>query len=199
MKKTLNVNIGSMAFVLDEDAYYMLRRYLDDVEARFEPNEAAETLNDLEMRIADIFTEELSSPRQVVDVEMVRKAISILGRADEIRLDVMPSAVFSNPEAAAVGLTEAQCREAGMEYTARKTPFRANGRAVADEADGGLIKLITNNDGTIIGCHVCGSHAADIVQEASALMSLGCKADRLHDITHIHPTIAELLRDSVEN
>lgn len=83
MKKTLNVNIGSMAFVLDEDAYYMLRRYLDDVEARFEPNEAAETLNDLEMRIADIFTEELSSPRQVVDVEMVRKAISILGRADE--------------------------------------------------------------------------------------------------------------------
>lgn len=83
MKKTLNVKIGSMAFILDEDAYYMLRRYLDDVEARFEPVEAAETLNDLEMRIADIFSEELSSPRQVVDVDLVRKAISILGRADE--------------------------------------------------------------------------------------------------------------------
>ena len=83
MKKTLNVRIGSVAFVLDEDAYYMLRHYLDDVEARFEPVEAAETLNDLEMRIADIFTEELASPRQVVDVELVRKAISILGRADE--------------------------------------------------------------------------------------------------------------------
>lgn len=83
MKKTLNVKIGSMAFILDEDAYNMLRRYLDDVEARFEPVEAAETLNDLEMRIADIFSEELSSPRQVVDVDLVRKAISILGRADE--------------------------------------------------------------------------------------------------------------------
>lgn len=117
----------------------------------------------------------------------------ILGRADNIRLDLMPSAVFTNPEAAAVGLTESQCKDAGMEYAVRKTPYRANGRAVADEADGGLLKLITWNDGLIVGCHVCGSHAADIVQEVTAIMSMGCTLDRLHDITHIHPTIAELL------
>lgn len=117
----------------------------------------------------------------------------ILGRADNIRFDLMPSAVFTNPEAAAVGLTESQCKDAGMEYAVRKTPYRANGRAVADEADGGLLKLITGNDGLIVGCHVCGSHAADIVQEVTAIMSMGCTLDRLHDITHIHPTIAELL------
>lgn len=117
----------------------------------------------------------------------------ILGRADNIRFDLMPSAVFTNPEAAAVGLTESQCKDAGMEYSVRKTPYRANGRAVADEADGGLLKLITGNDGLIVGCHVCGSHAADIVQEVTAIMSMGCTLDRLHDITHIHPTIAELL------
>ena len=117
----------------------------------------------------------------------------ILGRADNIRLDLMPSAVFTNPEAAAVGLTESQCKDAGMEYAVRKTPYRANGRAVADDADGGLLKLITGNDGLIVGCHVCGSHAADIVQEVTALMSMGGTLDRLHDITHIHPTIAELL------
>lgn len=117
----------------------------------------------------------------------------ILGRADNIRLDLMPSAVFTNPEAAAVGMTESQCKDTGMEYAVRKTPYRANGRAVADEADGGLLKLITGNDGLIVGCHVCGSHAADIVQEVTAIMSMGCTLDRLHDITHIHPTIAELL------
>ena len=83
MKKTLNVRIGSVAFVLDEDAYYMLRHYLDDVEARFEPVEAAETLNDLEMPIAVIFTEELGSPRELVDGDLVRKASSILSGADE--------------------------------------------------------------------------------------------------------------------
>lgn len=117
----------------------------------------------------------------------------ILGRADNIRLDLMPSAVFTNPEAASVGLTEIQCKDAGMVYAVRKTPYRANGRAVADDADGGLLKLITGNDGLIVGCHVCGSHAADIVQEVTAIMSMGCTLDRLHDITHIHPTIAELL------
>lgn len=117
----------------------------------------------------------------------------IIGKPDDIRLDVMPSAVFTNPEAASVGFTEAQCRDAGLDYSVRKTPFRANGRAVADEADGGLLKLITGSGGRIIGCHVCGVHAADIVQEVSALMAVGCPVDRLHDITHIHPTIAELL------
>lgn len=122
----------------------------------------------------------------------------ILGRADGIRLDFMPSAVFSNPEAAAVGLTEAQCREAGMDYAVRKIPFRANGRAVADEADGGLLKLITGDGGKLLGCHVCGPHAADIVQEASALMAMGCTSSQLYGITHIHPTIAELLRDAAE-
>ena len=117
----------------------------------------------------------------------------ILGRADNIRLDIMPSAVFTNPEAAAVGLTESQCKDAGMEYSVRKTPYRANGRAVADEADGGLLKLLTDGDGRLIGCHACGQHAADIVQEATALMNMGCTVGQLNEITHIHPTIAELL------
>lgn len=117
----------------------------------------------------------------------------ILGRADNIRLDIIPSAVFTNPEAAAVGLTESQCKYAGMEYSVRKTPYRANGRAVADEADGGLLKLLTDGDGRLIGCHACGLHAADMVQEAAALMNMGCTVGQLNEITHIHPTIAELL------
>lgn len=83
MKKTLNVNIGSMAFVVDEDAYYMLKKYLDDVASRFEPGEQEETMNDVEIRVADIFTENLASPLQVVGVDLVRRAISIIGKAEE--------------------------------------------------------------------------------------------------------------------
>ena len=123
----------------------------------------------------------------------IRCVNHILDRTDNIRLDIMPSAVFTNPEAAAVGLTESQCKDAGMEYAVRKTPYRADGRAVADEADGGLLKLLTDGDGRLIGCHACGLHAADIVQEATALMNMGCTVGQLNEITHIHPTIAELL------
>ncbi len=72
-----------MAFVVDEDAYYMLKRYLEDVGSRFEPEEQEETMNDVEMRIADIFSENLASPRQIVGVELVRRAISIIGKAEE--------------------------------------------------------------------------------------------------------------------
>lgn len=117
----------------------------------------------------------------------------IIGKTDNIRLDMIPSAVFTNPEAASVGLTEAQCRNAEIDFSVRKTPYRANGRAVADDADDGLLKLISSPDGRIIGCHVCGEHASAIVQEASALISMSCTIDRLQDITHIHPTISELL------
>lgn len=117
----------------------------------------------------------------------------IIGKADNIRLDMIPSAVFTSPEAASVGLTETQCRDAGIDCSVRKTPYRANGRAIADEADDGLLKLISDADGRILGCHVCGEHAADIVQEASSLMAMGCTVSRLKDLTHIHPTVSELL------
>lgn len=83
MKKTLNVNIGSIAFVIDEDAYFLLKRYLEDVESRVEPGVMNETMSDLEMRIADIFLENVSSPREVISCEHVRRAISIIGGADE--------------------------------------------------------------------------------------------------------------------
>lgn len=83
MKKTMNVNIGSVAFVIDEDAYYMLKNYLDDVRSRFDVDEQAEVMNDVEMRIADIFTEAIASPRQVINTDHVRRAIGIIGKADE--------------------------------------------------------------------------------------------------------------------
>lgn len=83
MKKTLNVNIGSVAFVIDEDAYWMLKNYLDDVRSRFDVDERAEVMNDVEMRIADIFTETIASPRQVINVDHVRRAIAIIGKADD--------------------------------------------------------------------------------------------------------------------
>ena len=83
MKKTLNVNIGSVAFVIDEDAYYMLKNYLDDVRSRFDVDEQAEVMNDVEMRVADIFTEAIASPRQVINTDHVRRAIAIIGRAEE--------------------------------------------------------------------------------------------------------------------
>lgn len=81
MKKTLRVNVGRVAFTMDEDAYLLLKRYLDDIALRCEPGDE-ETLQDVEMRVADLFMEQLRPATSVVDVALVRRVMAIIGRAE---------------------------------------------------------------------------------------------------------------------
>lgn len=118
----------------------------------------------------------------------------IVGRTDTIRQEIMPAAIFTNPEAAFVGSSEDQCRQDGIEYSCQKSYYRANGKAVAMGCDEGMIKLLADIHGRIIGCHAFGAHAADIVQEVSVLMCRDTTLSQLHDMTHIHPTLSEMIR-----
>lgn len=82
MNKTLNVNIGGLPFVIDEDAHLMLRSYLNQIESRLTPLEKAEIMEDVENRIADIFSQSVNIRMQVINSIMVQKAIEIIGSAD---------------------------------------------------------------------------------------------------------------------
>ena len=117
----------------------------------------------------------------------------ILGREDSIRLDVMPSAIFTTPEAACVGPGEDQLKADGIAYRCRKAFWRANGKALSMDETEGLLKLFTDESGCLLGCHAFGAHAADIVQEVSALICLGTTLDQLRGMVHIHPTLSEVL------
>jgi phage shock protein PspC (stress-responsive transcriptional regulator) len=81
MKQTYNVNIGGRAYNIDNDAYELLDRYLNDISSRLSETDV-ESMEDIETRIADIFDEKISSPIQVVTIEMVRRAMAIIGRPD---------------------------------------------------------------------------------------------------------------------
>ncbi len=122
----------------------------------------------------------------------------IAGRADGMRLDIVPSAIFTHPEAAGVGMTEDQCKQAGIVYTCKKGHYRANGKALAMEATDGMLKLIADEKGLILGCHVYGAHAADMVQEVSCLMTKGSTVAELADMVHIHPTLGEILAETAQ-
>lgn len=121
----------------------------------------------------------------------------ILNRPDDIRFDVMPSAIFTNPEAASVGLSEDQLKAEQRPYECRKGFYRSNGKALAMNETDGMIKLLvdTANDQRIVGCHAFGAHSADIVQEIAALMNSGTTLQQLANIIHIHPTLSEILHD----
>lgn len=113
------------------------------------------------------------------------------------RLDIIPSAVFTMPECAMVGLTEKQCAEKGLTFKVGKATFRANGKALAMGEPDGLVKVITSDNGKLLGCHICGAHAADLVQEAATLMTADMPASALCDAVHSHPTLGETVAAAV--
>lgn len=121
---------------------------------------------------------------------------TILGRHDAIRLDIMPSAIFTHPEAAGVGMSEDQYKAQGIDYTCRKAYHRANGKSLTMGETDGMVKLIADADGRIIGCHAYGPHSADMVQEISALMCRETTVAQLRDMVHIHPTVGEMLQEA---
>jgi len=126
----------------------------------------------------------------------VRAVNHILGIADDIRFDIMPAAIFTNPEAASVGCSEDFCKQNGLDYRLGRGYYRANGKALAMNEPEGMVKLLAAADGRIIGCHAYGAHSADMVQEVSALMCRDTTVSQLCDMVHIHPTLSEVLHEA---
>ena len=132
------------------------------------------------------------------EMQAVRAVNHILGKTDGIDFNIMPAAIFTNPEAACVGSTEDQLKEQGLAYECKKSFWRANGKALAMNATEGLLKLFASPEGLILGCHAYGAHAADIVQEVSVLMCKQTTLQELADMVHIHPTLSEILKNAVD-
>jgi len=124
----------------------------------------------------------------------------ICGQADSIDFGIIPAAVFTMPEAATVGMTEEEAEAAGIPVRCLKSMFRANGKAVSmDDADGFCKLLIAEQDGRLLGCHLFGPHAADIVQEIAALLSKRATLADLQSVIHAHPTLGEVIQSAAHS
>lgn len=113
---------------------------------------------------------------------------------DGLRLDVVPAAVFTVPEVATVGLTEEDCRAQGIDYTVRKSFYRANGKALCMDDTDGMCKLLVAGDGKLLGCHLYGLHAADLIQEMVVLLMQSATLEDFRRVIHGHPTLGEVLQ-----
>lgn len=121
----------------------------------------------------------------------------IMNKQDKIRFDIMPAAVFTHPEAGSVGMSEDACKKEGIKCIVKKGFFRSNGKALAMEETEGMLKVMADENGKIIGCHVFGAHSADITQQVAVLMNNDATLNDLRDIIHIHPTIGEVLLETI--
>jgi dihydrolipoamide dehydrogenase len=112
--------------------------------------------------------------------------------------DVVPNVVYTHPELASVGLTDSQAKEKfGDTVKAARFPFRASGRALALGEVDGVTKIVTaGKDGRIVGVHIAGPQASEIIAEATLAMRLEATVEDVAATIHAHPTLAETFREA---
>lgn len=118
----------------------------------------------------------------------------ILGKTDDIDFEVVPSAVFTDPECGMAGLTEEQCKAKGIEVEIGKSFYRSNGKALAMGETDGICKLIFDKaDGRLIGAHIMGAEAALLAQQCADLIALRRTRDDIKQLIFGHPTLSEII------
>jgi len=121
----------------------------------------------------------------------------IAGRYAHINYEVIPSVIYTAPEIAWVGQTEQQLKASGVPYKSGLFPFSANGRARALEAASGFVKLLAHREtDSILGVHIIGPMAGELIAEATLAMEFEGSAEDLQRTIHAHPTLAEALHEA---
>ena len=129
--------------------------------------------------------------------EGVMVAERIAGHKAQMNYDVVPNVIYTHPEVASVGLTEEQVKAAGDDYNVGTFPFAASGRAMAANETGGMVKVIAHAEtDRILGCHIVGPSAADLVQQVAIAMEFGSSAEDLGMIVFGHPTLSETVHEA---
>ena len=129
--------------------------------------------------------------------EGVAVAERIAGQAGHVNYDVIPGVVYTMPEVASVGKTEEELKSAGIEYVSGKFPFTANGRARAMNQTDGFVKFLADkNTDRVLGVHIIGFGAGEMIHEAAVLMEFGGSSEDLGRTCHAHPTMSEAVREA---
>jgi dihydrolipoamide dehydrogenase len=118
---------------------------------------------------------------------------------ENIKMDYLsvPRCTFTYPEIASAGLTEKEAKDKGIRTKVGRFPFMANGRALAENESEGLVKIIADESGKIVGAHILGNRATDLIAELTLAIKMQAKAEDIIETTHAHPTLPEAIREAV--
>jgi dihydrolipoamide dehydrogenase len=129
--------------------------------------------------------------------EGVALAELLVGQAGHVNYDVIPGVVYTSPELASVGKTEEELKAAGIAYKAGKFLFIANGRAKANQTTDGFAKILADaKTDKVLGAHIIGPQAGELIHEVAVLMEFGGSAEDLARTTHAHPTLSEAVKEA---
>ena len=129
--------------------------------------------------------------------EGVACAEIIAGQAGHVNYDVIPGVVYTTPEVSSVGKTEEELKQAGVAYTSGKFPFTANGRSKVNQTTDGFVKVLADaKTDRVLGVHIIGREAGEMIHEAAVLMEFGGSAEDLARTCHAHPTRSEAVKEA---
>ncbi|MBQ0721236.1 MAG: dihydrolipoyl dehydrogenase [Gammaproteobacteria bacterium] len=129
--------------------------------------------------------------------EGVMVAERIAGQKTQVNYDIIPNVIYTHPEIASVGLTEQEIKQSGDDYNVGMFPFAASGRAMAADDTDGLVKILADGEtDRILGCHVIGPSAAELVQQVAVAMEFGSTAEDLGLMVFAHPTMSEAVHEA---
>lgn len=129
--------------------------------------------------------------------EGVAVAEIIAGQAGHVNYDVIPGVVYTTPEVSSVGKTEEELKQAGVAYTVGKFPFTANGRSKVNQTTDGFVKILADaKTDRVLGVHIIGIEAGEMIHEACVLMEFGGSAEDLARTCHAHPTRSEAVKEA---
>jgi len=129
--------------------------------------------------------------------EGVACAEILAGQAGHVNYDTIPGVVYTTPEVSAVGKTEDELKQAGIAYTVGKFPFTANGRSKVNQTTDGFVKILADaKTDRVLGVHIIGREAGEMIHEAAVLMEFGGSAEDLARTCHAHPTRSEAVKEA---
>ena len=129
--------------------------------------------------------------------EGIALAEILAGQAGHVNYGVIPGVVYTSPEVAAVGKTEEELKAEGVDYKAGKFLFLANGRAKANQTTDGFVKVLADaRTDRVLGVHIVGPQAGELIHEAAVLMEFGGSAEDLARTCHAHPTLSEAVKEA---
>jgi dihydrolipoamide dehydrogenase len=121
----------------------------------------------------------------------------LAGQAGHVNYDVIPGVVYTMPEVASVGRTEDQLKQAGVSYKVGRFPFTANGRAKVNRQTDGFVKILADRaTDRVLGVHIIGADAGNMIAEAAIAMEFGAAAEDIARTCHAHPTLTEAVREA---
>jgi dihydrolipoamide dehydrogenase len=129
--------------------------------------------------------------------EGVAVAEILAGQAGHVNYDVIPNVIYTYPELASVGKSEEELKQAGVAYNAGKFPFTANGRAKANQKTDGFVKILADaKTDRVLGVHILGADAGNMIAEAAVAMEFGAAAEDIARTCHAHPTLPEAVKEA---